>query len=232
MFEIKSMNYTEFIRNIFQKDDACFELLKERAGKHGITICAVKILIRRDSCFAVGSKMQHRLVPYLKVITNGEKNYERLKSSHPNTGLVKDEAAAVIRQLWHDICVEMSLNLEQLYDEDMYIGVVQAEEIFYTYYARNCKQQVGAIVRNIIGCMPRDIYASSMPGVNLVFETADYQRFQVELKTKKLEEKIRESAKIVVQGLTGGVEVPCTLQVCCYHPGMPTYNGYGLARED
>ena len=232
MYYDKESSYWNIVSNYFKKDEDCFEIFKSRAKEKGIEICAVLLTKVKDSCYAVRRGTFTERVPYFKIYVRGEELYDKLKSEHPNDGLVNNETEILLKDLWLSVCKEKNMELEQIYDPKMYVGVSRVEEMLYTYFARNYKLQILDIIKSIIGCAPRSLYASSLPGINIVFQEDIYERYKVAEKEKKLVEKIEALAFKTVKAITDGVEVDCVLQVKCWHPKMQGYNGYGLARED
>lgn len=232
MYLTKDFSYWDLVTSFFKKDEECFELFKSKAKEKGYEICAVQITMVKDSYYARTKGDSLETVPYLRIYVNGEENFEKVKKENINQGLVNQQSEIILRDLWLEVCKEKNLDLNQMYNPDMYVGVGRVEDTIYTYFARKYKPQIQTIIENVIGCTPRDLYACSIPGVNIVFEQDIYERYQVAEKEKELEEKIKDLAVKTVKAITDGAEVKCNLHVKCWHPKMQGYSGYGLARED
>lgn len=232
MYLTKDFSYWDLVTSFFKEDEECFELFKSKAKDKGFEICMVQITMLKDSCYAVKRGDFHERVPYLRIYVNGEENFEKVRKENINQGLVNKESEIILRDLWLEVCKEKNLDMKQVYDPQMYVGVGRVEETLYTYFARKYKPQIQTIIENIIGCAPRDLFASSMPGINIVFEQETYERYQVAAKEKVLEEKLKDLAIKTVKAITNGMEVKGNLHVKCWHPKMQGYSGYGLARED
>ena len=78
---------------------------------------------------------------------------------------------------------------------------------------------------------PKKIYAESSPGINIIYESDDYNRLNIDSLKDELKAHIIEMAKESIERSCGqGIE--CNLNVKFWHPLMKGYNGYWLARED
>ncbi len=232
MYLTKDFSYWDLVTSLFKKDEDYFELFKSKAKEKGFEICAVQITMVKDSSYARTKGGSLEIVPHLRIYVNGEESFEKVRKENINQGLVNEESEIILRDLWLEVCQEKNLDLNQMYDPDMYVGVGRVEDTLYTYFARKYKPQIQTIIENVIGCRPRDLYACSIPGVNIVFEQDIFERYQVAEKENELKEKIKDLAVKTVKAITDGAEVKCNLHVNCWHPKMQGYSGYGLARED
>jgi len=98
-------------------------------------------------------------------------------------------------------------------------------------FAREQKTQIGRYLYKTLRREPWMIYASSSPGVNIIYETEDYKELKIEERREKLSEDIcRMAAEYVKEQY--GEDIPCLLSVRFYHPEQKGFNGYGLSRED
>lgn len=205
-----------------------FEDFKEEIKKKfNIDVALTVITLRSDSCFVVGKSQK---VPYLKLYTLKD-SYEQIIGNPERMGLCSEEQKRKIAEIWHSICVKHSLNLDEYYDSKMYVGAERFETMCFSAFAYTQKEIVCYNLLETLQTKPRDIFASSMPGVNIVYETADYERLNLEEKTEELSEKIKELAINYVHGISP-IVTECNLKVTFYHPKMENYNGYGLARQD
>lgn len=200
---------------------------KEIKKKLNIDVPLTVIMLRSDSCFAVGKS---RKVPYLKLYTLND-SYEQIIGESERLGLCSEEQKRMIVEVWHFICVKHNLNLDEYYDSKMYVGAGRFETMCFSAFAYTQKERVSDYLLKTLQIKPRDIFASSMPGVNIVYETADYERLNLEKKQEELSKKIKGLAIEYVHEIAP-IVTECNLEVTFYHPKMENYNGYGLARQD
>ncbi len=200
---------------------------KEIKKQLNIDVALTVITLRSDSCFVVGKSQK---VPYLKLYTLKD-SYEQIMGNPERMGLCSEVQKAKISEIWYSICVKHNLNLDEYFDSKMYVGATRFETMCYSAFAYIQKEIVHDYLLKTLQTKPRDIFASSMPGVNIVYETEDYERLNIEEKTEELSEKIKELAINYVHGIST-IVTECNLKVTFYHPKMENYNGYGLARQD
>lgn len=137
-----------------------------------------------------------------------------------------------ILPLWREYLVAKGADLEACYDTKMYIGASYFDKHCYADFAYGQKDKVQDYLRNTLGTQPRNVYASSKPGVNIVYETEDYERMNLgdADKSDKVRNAITDMARTYVEDKFGPIEFH--FDVAIWHPKMQGYNGYGLARED
>lgn len=205
-----------------------FEDFKEEIKKKlNINVALTVITLRSDSYFVVGKSQK---VPYLKLYTLKD-SYEKIIGNPERMGLCSEEQKLKIMEIWYSICLKYNLNLDEYYDSKMYVGAERFETMCFSAFAYTQKEIVQDYLLKTLQTKPRDIFASSMPGVNIVYETADYERLNIEEKQEELSEKIKELAIDYVHEIAP-IVTECNLKVTFYHPKMENYNGYGLARQD
>ena len=196
----------------------------------GIEAVDANVLERRNSCFGRDKKGETVKVPYLRINARGE-SYRKIIESE-RMGLVNDGYFAKILPLWREYLEAKGADLEEFYDTHMYIGASYYDKLCYADFAYGQKAKVQEYLRNTLGTAPRSVYASSMPGVNVVYETADFERMNLTDSNKydKIKNGIIAMAREYVEGKFGTVEFHFDAKI--WHPKMKGYNGYGLARED
>jgi len=205
-----------------------FEEFKEEIKqKLNVDVALTEITLRSDSCYGVGKSQK---VPYLRLYTLKD-SYEQIIGNPERMGLCDEEQKRKIAEIWRFICVKHNLNLDEYYDSNMYVGAERFETMCFSAFAYTQKESVGDYLLKALQTKPRDIFASSMPGVNIVYETADYERLDLENKQEELSKKIKELAIEYVYKIAP-IVTECNLKVTFYHPKMKTYSGYGLARQD
>ena len=205
-----------------------FEDFKEEIKKKlNIDAALTVIMLRSDSYFAVGKSQK---VPYLKLYTLKD-SYEQIIGNPERMGLCSEEQKRKIAEIWHFICVKHNLNLDEYYDPKMYVGAERFETMCFSAFAYTQKESVRDYLLKTLQTKPSDIFACSMPGVNIVYETADYERLNLAKKQEELSKKIKELAIEYVHEIAP-IVTECNLKVTFYHPKMENYNGYGLARQD
>ena len=190
----------------------------------GIKAESVEIMLRSCSCFADGNK----IVPYLSIRVIGEIYYDLVTS--PNQGLAKEEYFLKIRTLWREYVEAKGYDKNDYYDSKLYIGISSYDNKCFEDFAKNQKDAVERYLVNAYGVSPRKVYSSSMPGLIIVYETADYERLGLQEKTPAIQNAIIGLAKEYVTQKYGSLM--CRLNVTVKHPDMTDYNGYFLSRED
>ena len=200
-------------------------------NKMDISLAKTEITRKSESSF-LGEHTKRR-VPYLKLYTLGD-SYERIIGYPERMGLVSEEARKDIISIWMNSIDPNDTKINEYYDTDMYIGVVRYETKCYWDYAINKKDEARQIIIQTLGIEPSKIYSSSTPALNIVFKTEDYERHIVNAYEDIIRQKIQRFAKKYVNDKYGGadLDIECTLKVNFWHPEMPNYNGYGLARQD
>ena len=195
--------------------------------KLNIDVADATVLKRTDSYFAADNGKR---VPCLKIMTKGN-SYERLIGHPERMGLIDDSLREKVLEIYRESLDENDLEYSDYYDSMMYIEVSRYEKICYSDYAYNHKDEVEHYLKILIGKTPKSIYASSVPGLNIVYETEDYLSLKLEDRKDEIQGKIRNMADAFVEGKYGpGIKMD--FKVTFWHPQMPGYNGYGLTRQD
>jgi len=209
-------------------DSPLFEDMKrELQQKLNISVALVVVTLRSDSSYAVeGGKR----VPYLRLHTLND-TYKRIIGMPERMGLCSEEQRMGILECWKSVCIKYNVNLEEYYDPDMYVGVECFETRCFANFAYSQKEMVENYLVRALGVQPKEVLASSLPGINIVYETVDYLRLGLDKKKETLSEKIQEMALQYVREIVPMV-TECKLKITFYHPMMKEYNGYGLRRQD
>lgn len=203
-------------------------MLKE---KFGIDAAEVVLLDRSKSCFAYSTlKGKTSKVPYLSIVAY-DRSYEEIIETK-NSGLVNDKYYRPIRDAFREYAESENMNIEECYDRKMYIGTSNYDDRCYKEFAYKQKDIVRSYLETKLGKAPYKIYASSMPSVNIVYETKDYNDLNLcdEALSRTVCTEIMSLATRFVESKYG--RLVCHFHVNIFHPGMDNYNGYGLARED
>lgn len=209
-------------------DDLPFEdFKKELKNNLNIDVALTEIMLRSDSCFRVNGGES---VPYLTIYTLGD-SYEQMIGMPEHMGLCDEKAKSKIIQIWRSVCIKYGLRLAEYYDSRMYVGITRFETLCFSSFAYTKKEVVQEFLLHTLHIKPRNIYASSMPGINIVYETKDYKQLNIGEKQVWLANEIKELAIKYVSEYTPMVK-ECNLRITFYHPEMKTYNAYGLARQD
>ena len=74
------------------------------------------------------------------------------------------------------------------------MGVERFETRCFANFAYSQKEMVRNYLVRALGVQPKEVLASSLPGVNIVYETVDYLRLGLDKKKDTLSEKIQEMA--------------------------------------
>lgn len=197
--------------------------------KLGIEAPDVWIMKRSDSVFAAGKK--HKTVPYLEIKAK-HSDYEKIICDYRPQGLVNEDYYQKISAVWFDYVSSKYEDYGEYYDPKMYIGTDCFDDECFEMFAREQKPLVKQYLTDFLGKAPDKIYASSMPGIYIVYSTLDY--LFLNLGKDEFRNKVRDGiiklARDHVEEKHG--ELTCNLDVKFYHPRMKEYNGYGLSRED
>ncbi len=160
-----------------------------------------------------------------------DKKIDRKEVLIRSMGLCSEEQRMGILECWKSVCIKYNVNLEEYYDPDMYVGVERFETRCFANFAYSQKEMVRNYLVRALGVQPKEVLASSLPGINVVYETVDYLRLGLDKKKETLSEKIQEMALQYVREIVPMV-TECNLKITFYHPMMKEYNGYGLRRQD
>ncbi|MBO4449935.1 MAG: hypothetical protein J5777_05075 [Clostridiales bacterium] len=197
--------------------------------KLGIEAVSVTIMKRSDSVYTAFGK--NKRVPYLYIKAKVP-DYERIICENRPQGLVNEEYFQKISAVWFDYVSAKYEDYKEYYDPQMYIGTHCFDDECYERFAREQKDLVERFLIRTLGKAPEKLYASGLPGFNIVYGTIDFWRLK--LGNDEVQSKIRdgiiELAKENVEKKYG--PLTCNLDVRFYHPKMKGYNGYWLFRED
>lgn len=214
------------------QDKLIADFKRNMKDKMGIDLAKVEITRKSESSYI--AEFKDRRVPYLSLYTLGD-SYEKIIGYPERMGLVSEDARIEIISIWMNSIDPNETRINELYDPYMYVGVERFEMKCYWDYAINMKDEVQRVIVEKLKKAPRSIYSSSTPGLNIVYETEDYNQLNVNVYKYELSREIRKLAKKYVDEKFGSDdigEIECILKVNFWHPGMPNYNGYGLARQD
>lgn len=208
------------------------EMIRLLQEAQGITILGIEVTPRSESIIHVSRDGGHMKIPCLSLLL-GEDDYSRLQSAGAIAfnGVLQANFRTAVLSAWQQTVRETKLPAAEYYDDDMQLTALNLHRQYYEAFARSRKEQVRQYLINALGKAPRNIYASSLPALNIVYETADYGALGIENRKSKLEEDICALAAEYVRNQYGP-DIPCPFSVKIWHPGMEGYNGYGMARED
>lgn len=225
MFEFLKIRRASMIQ---QAEKRMVQMLKSELG---IEIIGIRIVSRNESIISISRDESHIRIPCLYLLM-AEDEYNKILDTPDSrrTEILNDEIRNKVIMVWLKVIRETGLSPENYYDNAMQIGTTNVDRRYYTEFARTQKAQIRDYLVKKLHTGPRDVYASSLPGVSIVYETDDYIRLKIDECQDELTEGIRKMAEEYVRKKYG--YVPCVLSVWFYHPGMAGYNGYGLARED
>lgn len=197
--------------------------------KLGIEAADVWIMKRSDSIFATEKK--YRLVPYLDIKAK-QADYEKIVCDYRPQGLVNEEYYKKISAVWLDHVSAKYEDYGEYYDPKMFIGTDCFDDECFEMFAREQKKLVEQYLKESLGKAPDRIYASSVPGIYIVYSTVDYLFLNLgkEERRNRIRDGIIGIARDHVEKKYGSLT--CNLEVKIYHPHMKEYNGYGLSRED
>ena len=199
--------------------------LKEKLD---LNIADIEVMNLKESCFI--APKSDKKVPYLKLFAVSD-SYERIIGEPERMGLVNKKVRSDILSLWSDCVMDCHEEENGFFDDQMYIGVNRYETVCYARFAYDHKNEVNSYLVKRLNKAPRDIYASSAPGINIVYETNDYNDLGIENIKDELISNIIKMAKDSVRASIG-CDVECSLSVKFWHPKMEGYHGYYLARQD
>ena len=209
-------------------EDVTGRFIKAMKETMDMNIVGVRFTKRSESYFSAGQN--NRLVPYLKLLALG-KSYDDLIGEPARMGLVDESRYLEIRTLWRESLDRDAQDFTDWYDKKMYIGVDRYDDMVFSEFAYEHKAEVMDYLVKKLGRTPRDIYAASSPGINIVYETAYYNKLMIEYKKDNMIHDIIDMAKQFVRDKYGD-GIACNLYVRFWHPEMEGYSGYGLSRQD
>ena len=195
--------------------------MKEILREQGLSILGIRVVPRNESDIVVKREGTYVSIPLLYLMT-GEDEYNRFR---------QEGYSNITLPAWREAVRETGLPFDDYYDNEMHIGADNVHREYYEMFAREQKTQIGRYLYKTLRREPWMIYASSSPGVNIIYETEDYKELKIEERREKLSEDIcRMAAEYVKEQY--GEDIPCLLSVRFYHPEQKGFNGYGLSRED
>lgn len=201
------MSITEYIRNIL-----------------GIRIRDFRIIPESESRYCVEEGDTFRRVSYLEMDVY-ESSYEEVAEKHGSLNLVKKEIA--------DKIVDFIGKLDEKdYDPQMYIFVRSWDRVCYCDFVYNHKPEIEECVHAILPVKPRGIYASMAPGVNIVYETGDYEKNRINEYEERIKTAILQAADRFVSEKYKEKPDNKVLYIGIWNPDMKGYDGYGISRQD
>ena len=204
------------------------QVLKDKLG---IEAASVTIMKRKDSCYTVEvSRKKYRDVPYLDIKAKLP-CFEKNICDYRPQGLVNKEYREKILALWLEYVSGKYEDYSEYYDPEMYIGVTCFDELCFERFAREEKQLVLKYLISTLGKAPEKIYASSEPGISIVYNTFDYLKLKLHKESVKAQvcDGIIDLAKEYAEKKYGRLE--CRLNVKIFHTRSKGYDYY-LTRED
>ena len=193
-----------------------------------LNIADIQVMSVKESCFI--AENSDKKVPYLKLLAVSD-SYDRIIGKPERMGLIDTGARSRILSLWSDSLNSSPKEKELFCNEMMYIGVGRYETFCYRSFAYDKKEDVNRYLISRLKKGPKNIYANSLPGINIVYETDDYISLGIDKIKDELESHIIEMAEESIER-SCGQRIECNLTVRFLHPLMEGYNGYGLARQD
>ena len=204
------------------------QVLKDKLG---IETGAVTVIMRKDSCYSVEvSWKKYRDVPYLDINAKLP-SFEKIICEYRPQGLANKEYHEKILALWLEYVSAKYEDYSEYYDPQMYIGVNCFDDLCYERFAREEKQRVLRYLIGALGKAPEKIYASSEPGISIVYSTFDYMRLRLNIASVKASicDGVIDLAKEYAQKKYG--PLTCRLNVKIIHTRSKEYD-YFLSRED
>lgn len=234
MVVTNGQEYAHFIKNVlFGTDSDWFEDFKRALGSEGFNVCGVTADPASNSHFATRIDGKLVAIPVLGLYAVGDNAYRLLKVRRDISGMLDDRYKEQIDRIWRECCIRHKVDTDEYCGVGPYVSVKVTEGVIYNHTIRTpeCRAEVADAVFRLSFKHPRKVYCSSMPSYNIVFEEADYLVAEIDRKKERITAEIRRIAEKHVSAAYG-VELPDPLSVSFFHPKMPNYNGYGLARED
>lgn len=210
----------EYVLDLFEKDDDCFEYFKEQCKQNGVNIFSV----------VADPKFQHPHwnIPYMCIYVTNEKDYNEYEVDFGTREMLNDSTKEKIIPLWYETCKLFNLNLDEFYHPQMPIGLKRIDHKFYSYFTREHKQEITDIIVKETSHHPEYVFSSSYGYISIIFTEEQYA--DIEKNKDKLIDSILNYTNTVINTILGDVNFQ-PLSVCIYHLGMEI-NLYGLSRED
>ncbi|MBR5969328.1 MAG: hypothetical protein IK016_03160 [Lachnospiraceae bacterium] len=122
-------------------------------------------------------------------------------------------------------------DIDAHYDPDTHPDGRRFEDVCFERFARTQKTMVKQFLKERLPVPPHRVFASSAPGLNIVYGKTEYEQMRIDELKDDLCAEITEIAKKYVES-TYGFPMTCDFRVVFYHTEMEHYNAYGLSRED
>ncbi len=227
--------YSRFIKEmLFGTDSSWFEDFKAALAAEGINIIGVTVRPISESHFVTRVDGQLVKIPSMSIYAIGEESARLVTKqcdfSHP----VADEHKQQICDIWRRVCLQHGVDTEQYCGVDMHISVVIVEHLLCDHVLRRkeCVAEVERLLARRCIRPVKSIYCSSSPAYNIVFTAENYLANDIENRKEQLSAEIRSLILPHFIEACHGMELPFMLKINFWHPEMPNYNGYGLARQD
>lgn len=210
------------------QDEPLFEAFKKSLEDMGLPCPLVVAENRKNSCYAA----RRHTVPVLRLYAVSSEVYRRFIGDPPRMGLLAEDTAATVRQIWRELCGQYGCDIKACCDNDMYVFLSNIQADVFTRVLREHKQELERFVTERLQMPVKYFFVSSQPACNIIFASKeDYRR--AEALFGKAEAGLRETAEVYARQMLKNVPTEKEiLKINFWHPDMPGYNGYGLSRED
>lgn len=227
--------YSRFIKEVlFGTDGGWFEDFKASLSAEGMHITGVTVRPISESHFVTRVNGNHVKIPSMSIYAIGKESARLVTKQNDFSHPVADEHKQKICDIWRSVCIKHDVDTEQYCGVDMHISVVTVEHLLCDHVLRR-KECISEVERYLArSCIRpvRNIYCSSSPAYNIVFTTENYAANNIENRKERLSAEIRSIILPYFREACHGTELPFMLKINFWHPEMPNYNGYGLARQD
>lgn len=227
----KDIWFSDVLEDLSKQDTPVFEDLKGYLNSIGLRAVLIYVNKRKTSSVAAKGKKknEYKTVPTLTVFAD-RKSYKEFIGEPERMGLLREDIAKEVVREWEKLCRKYNTPIDEDYDEDMYICLLNYELAILDTVIRKNKPMAENMVYKFSKVMPRDVYASSRPSFEIVFhKEEDYIKASEYFDSIVLhiEEEIMSQA---VKYQDSFSEKPFIINF--WHPKKQGYNGYGIARED
>ncbi len=227
--------YSRFIKDVlFGRDSGWFEDFKTALAEGGINILGVRACPVSESNFCTNKNGAHVKIPTLGLFAIGEDAARLITRKYDVSHPIAPGYEQRVMDIWRRVCIRHNVDTEQYCGVGPYISVVTVEHLMCDYVLRRkeCIDKVRQYLERQCSRPVRNIYCSSIPAYNIVFTTEDYAANHIEERKEQLAAEIRSLILPHFREACRGMVLPYLLEVHFWHPAMPNYNGYGLARQD
>lgn len=227
--------YSRFVQEtLFGRDSNWFEDFKSAAAAEGILILGVTVCPVSESHFVTRMGDKYVTIPVLNIYVAGEQADRLLTKRFDVSHSIDDAHKPRLIDMWQKVCLAHNVDTEQYSGQHTHISVVTVEHLKcdHVIRRRECIAEVERYLARSCIRPVRNIYCSSSPAYNIVFTTENYAANNIENRKNQLSEDIRSIILPYFREACHGMELPFMLKVNFWHPEMPNYNGYGLARQD